>query len=374
MHRLTALIALLLFSVVYTASAQRMELPEPVIDDPGLAERRELLISHGIMPVPEEMIRFLRQGFDEEGIPAGLPTEPRLKIQVVNETIAELGISGAEVAVPILIEIMERNPPPAVERILARDFEPIPIQRRKNQIDLARRMLSLNAVTALGLIGDEEAAGPVLETMRTESATGFTTKGAIALGQMGRNDGLASLVLLASQVDNPDSVAAFQAIYVLTGRNYDYGENTSLARRRQIVDDLRTWFENEGSELPVYRAEVLRRAANPPPPEIVDPQSLRGLLRQSRDVTDFDKRYAVREKLQQIAPARLDDLEKIARDPYEDLDIRRAAMVWLAATDPEEAKSIIKKLEDDENPVIARLAETMRDDIEDAIEYQDQNS
>src|SRR5690606_14813019 len=90
--------------------------------------------------------------------------------------------------------------------------------------------------------------------------TAFITKGAVALGLMGSNDGLAPLVLLAREAESADSVAAFDSIFILTGRNYGYSVNTSIARRRQLIAELNQWFETEGHNFRVYPEEVERRS------------------------------------------------------------------------------------------------------------------
>ncbi len=354
-------------------AAAEEQWPRPIIDDPSLEDRRELLLSHGIRPATEDLLAFLKEGFNEEALPMGLPQEPLLKIELVNQAIKELGVTGAEEAVPILMRIAERELPAGISQVLRRDFERVSMRSRGERMELAERMLSLNAITALGLIGDPRAASVVLRVMRTEPATAFTTKGALALGQMGRNDGLGAVVLLAQQTESQDSIAAFRTVYFLIGRNYGYTENTPKEMRQELAQQLETWYENEGKDVSVYRSEVMRRMMNPPPQDTTLPTSLRGLLRASRNVFDYDERYAARQKLQSVARQRVDELIAIVEDEKEDLDIRRAAMTWLAAADPERAKPVIRRQEDDENPEIATLAENLQQDIEEAKDYKEEN-
>lgn len=366
------LLVFLFLALVYTAAAQtNSRWPEPIVDDPGLKERRDVLITHGIMPATQPLIRFLENGFNMDAVPKGLPAEPLLKTQVILYAIQELGVTGAEEAVPVLIKFANQDLPEGAAIILMRDFESIPVQRRGQRMSLARQVMALNAVSALGLIGDERGIDPVLAAMRREKPTSFITRGAVALGQMGSNKGLASTVLLASKIESQDSVEAFNTIYYLTGRNYGYTEHTSLARRRELVEQLRTWFDTEGQDVKIYRGEVMRRLFSPlPPDDTLDPGSLRGMLRATRDVRNYDRRYAARQSLQSIAPNRFDDLRAIVEDPMEDLDIRRAAMNWLAATDPKRARKILRRQENDENPIIAEIALRMEEDIERALEYE----
>lgn len=360
------LICLMLLALVATAPAQRPQWGTPVIDDPGGRDRRELLLSHGVNPDAASLVRFLREGFPPASVNR-LPQAPLLKSMVVDAAIAELGITAQESAVPVLIEIAERRLPPGIERIVRRDFEQSPIEIIDSEMQTMRRVLSLNAVVALGLIGDASASATILELMRTETGTAFITKGAVALGMMGSNEGLPSLVLLASRVESPDSPVAFRTIFTLTGRNYSVSENTSRARHRERAAQLLAWFEAGGKDHPVYRLDVMRRMNSAPTDEPLDPASLRGALRASRDITNYDRRWAARNTLREIAPYRFEELDVIARDPLEDLDIRRAAMNWLSATDPRKARRTIRRLATDENPIIAETAEVLDREIREAL-------
>lgn len=364
MKLLFTILILLLGAV--SASAQRPQWGQTIIDDSAATERRELLLTHGINPDAASLVRFLREGFP----PASMqnhPEQPLLKSAVVDAAIAELGLTAEESAVPILIEIAARRLPQGIERIIRRDFEQSPVEIIDSEMQKMRRVLSLNAVVALGLIGNQEAEPTILDLMRTETGTAFITKGAVSLGLMGSNEGLPSLVLLATQVESPDSPVAFRTIYTLTGRNYNVSENTSRARHRERVVQLKEWFESGGKDQPVYRLDVLRRMNTPPAPEPLDPASLRGALRASRDITSYDRRWTARNTLREITPNRFEELETIARDPLEDLDIRRAAMSWLAAVDPKEARKTIRRLADDENPIIAETSEVLDREIREAL-------
>lgn len=360
---------LLLVVFVYTSAAgARHPWPEPVIDDPGTPERRELLVSHGIPPATEDLMIFLREGFPDAVLARGLPREPLLKCTLVDAAMRELAMTGATEATPLLVRIARQDPSPGVQRVIDMDFESVPVDAAEREKRLMRRALSLNAITALGFLGDESAAGAIVEVMQRETGTAFITKGATALALLGRRDGLDAVVRLASNPADPDSVPAFQTVYTVTGRNYGYTTNTSLARRRELIAQLRDWHQREGSTVEIFRMDVMRRLQNPPRPAPLDPGSLRALLRNSRDLSDFDARIAARTKLGQVAAERFDDLETIARDPMEDLDIRRAAMTWMSVADPRAARSTINRLRDDENPLIAELAVSLREDIRDMLD------
>lgn len=337
--------------------------PAAIIPDPDAQERRELLLSHGINPLPEDVLGFLQNGFREESLPMGLPREPIMKSEVVNAAIVELGITATQPAVPMLMKIASREFTPAMDALIRRDFESTPIEVADQQIQVARRLLSLNAVVSLGLIGDESAEGTVLDVMAREKGTAFITQGAVALGQMGSAKGLPAVVKLAHEIESPDSAAAFNAIYLLTGRNYGYTEYTGLKKRRALIAKLDEWMAGEGATVAVYRTEVLRRMQAPPREAIVDTKSLQALLRESLNAFDYDSRYTARRQLAERGKVMVKELRTLATDDMEDLDIRSAAMRWLAMVDADEAESTMRKLRKDENPSIASAAREILKDI-----------
>ncbi len=367
----TLLVVLTLLLAIGPSAASAQDLNTITIPPPdqhqGRRERHELLMSHGIDPTPETLLRFLDQGFAITSLPQGLPSEPILKSQVINAAIVELGLMKNEAAVPVLSKIALQERVAGVDSVIRRDIESEPVEMMEQTRQKLTRFFSLNAIVALGWIGDERGRGAVLDTMRRESGTAFVTKGAIALGQMGSNAGLPSVMLLASDSKSLDSVAAFQTIWVLTGRNYGYHQWVSLAKRRKIVEDARVWFEAEGSQEPVYRHEINRRLQTPLKWDTTEDGSLRNLLRASRDVNDYDRRYFARERLNSMVQGRFTELRLIAEDEMEDVDIRMAAIQYLSAVDPRKARGIVDDLEDDENPPVATLSKSLEDDIKEAI-------
>lgn len=355
---------LLLFLFLLPLSAAGGDWPRPVVSDPDLDTRRELLLRHGISPEGPDLLRFLREGFRESALPNGLPQAPPLKSTVINAAIVELGVTGQESAVPLLIEIADRKIPPGAERIINRDFEGIPISEVDRQVERMYQFLSLNAIVALGLIGDPAAEEVIIKRMTREDTPTFITRGAISLGQMGSKKGLSHLVSMAREVDSPQCVEAFRNIFILTGRNYGVTSNTSLARRRQMLKQLGDWYSDNIDSLTIHRTDVMRRLSNPPPEIPVELDSLRGLLRKSRDLGDFDGRIAATRQLGRVARNSYDELRSITEDEMEELDIRRAAMQWLASADPRRARSIVRRQTRDENQTIAEAAEYLLKDID----------
>lgn len=362
MARISLMFLLLMVASVATAATKW---PRPIVQDPEIDTRREMLLRHGVNPEPADLMRFLRNGFRESALPRGLPSEPMLKSTVTNAAIVELGITGQESAVPLLVEIVEGKIPAGAERIAMRDFESFPIQDLDTQLERMYQMFTINAIVALGLIGEPAAEKAILDRMTRESDTGFTLRGSLALGQMGSNKGFPHLYRIARNIENRnESAEAFRLFYVLTGRNYGVTSNTSIERRRQIVKELGDWYLSHGKTFQVQRSDVMRRMQNPPRPVPIDSTSMRGMLRKTRDLADFDGRLAARRHMSRVAPDSFDELRSIAEDEVEDLDIRRAAMFWLASGDPRGARRPLRRLRRDENSVIAETARQLLQDID----------
>lgn len=346
---------------------------ELIVRDASAESRRARLIEHGVVPEPSGLVRFLEEGFDEKGMPKGLPAEPQNKLVLVQDAIVELGVTATAAGTPVLQRITAGEMPAGVERIIQRDFESLPVQTSEEQKPVARRLLSLSAIVSLGLIGDESSIPVIKDTIAKETGTAFITDGGIALAELGSADGLKGIIKLAkSDPLSGDSIAAFRTLFVVTGVNFGVHEQTSVSRRKKAIQQLVKWEKENLARVEVYRTDVLRRVQTPLLPDLVDPASLRGQLRTTLDLSNYDRRFAAREDLRNNAVKRFDELAQIAQDEDEDLDIRRAALLFISGADPKEAKSIIRRAKKDDNTVIAEYAATLERDIKEAIEYKKQ--
>jgi HEAT repeat protein len=331
-------------------------------------ERHQMLLSHGINTDAESLQRFLESGFPESAMARGLPSRPTVKSEVVNTALQELGYLQSRSAVPVLVKMLEGQTPPGADRIIMRDVEILPLEQAQERRELTAKILRLNAIVALGLIGDKSAADAIRACMDREVGGDFVSEGAIALALLEDPRGLQPLLGLAKRVSQQSLRATYATVFYITGRNYGVTEETSIARRKDIEKQFEQWLATEGASFKPSRADVLRRRSIgyiiPPPPM----DSLRGLLKGSRTKDSYDTRYAARQRLQMIAQGARPELEQIATDPMEDIDIRRAAMDWLAAANPKEARSTIRSIaRRDENPDIRERAEVLLDEIDIAL-------
>jgi len=331
---------------------------------PSLSSKanRELLMSFGVNPNPAAMVDLLQNGFTEGAIKRGLPANPRLKSEVVSAAIQELGVLGDWSATGVLSDIARGQLPLGVQRIMDRDLETTAIQLYDQARGSIVRVLTQNAVVALGLLGDEKGLPPLRDVMRAEHPAEVRYECAIAMGLLGSNEGFLTLAGLAQSKNAVESIAAFDGIYFLTGRNYGVWRETSVARREEAVRTLQSWIAADGRNIAPIRSEVLRRRMEGPPPAMLDPGSLRSLLRTTRNPVNQAERITARNAIYSRPQGISDEFRQIALDPMEDNDIRCEAARWYAMAEPEKSKAMLRRMRKDPNPSVAGTAETLMRD------------
>jgi HEAT repeat protein len=330
-------------------------------------ERHAALISHGVNTTPGALLHFVQNGFSDAALARGLPREPRVKTEVMNYAIQELGYQQVIAAVPLLTSLLDGDGTPGMQRVLQFDAEPLPIAGVMEYRAELFTFLRFNAMVALGLIGEPEGIPAVRALIERENRAGFLAEGAIALALMGDAGTLDRLARRAAETTGEEQEVCFGAIFLLTGRNYGVTEETSVARRKQHVADLRAWMQTPEARAEIARRDVLRRRATGAQIPEVPVNTLRGALRATRQFDDYERRYAARQRLRTIAPASTDELRALCLDPLEDNDIRVAAMDWYAASSPEEARRTIRRLRDDENPPVRQRAHLLLEEINRAL-------
>lgn len=366
MIRACALAALLLLVAAPPTGAQSPAAPaEEVLRDPQASVRRELLVTHGINADGASLRSFLANGFTAEARKRGLPTKPPYKAEMVNAALQELAHLRDADSVPLLMEIVNGAFPTGVRRVMGMDLEQQPPEMYATTQSAIERLFVLNAIVALGIIGDAQATPAIRAAMARDSASRFTCEGAIALALLGSRDGLGPLLALASNPESPESVPAFNTIYIITGRNFGYTTQTSILKRRDLIAELSKWYDRESSTVFLDRAEILRRRQQgaPTAPQLTG-DSPRALLRRSRDMAVQGNRIAAREALSRRMASYEKELRLIAMDPYEDNDIRAEAMRWFTIVKREDARSTIKRMRNDLNQPIREMAETLLREID----------
>lgn len=320
---------------------------------------RDVLLLHGVNPNPSAMRMFVEKGFPEDALLRGLPTMPPEKTQVMLFAIQELGTGRSIEAVGLFMEICRKNFPAGVRQVIRLDVEGIEATRIGQERERLERFVVFNAMVSLGWIGDPQAIPVIKEVLAREKESGFITQGALALGMLGDLSALPAVMALMKNGTPAEQAGAARAFYYLTGRFYSLGPTTSVARKKVIYKDLDTWYAKDGKSLEMSGAEIRRRrlGAYPPNPEVPDLKTVRGLCMAAADILgDYNTSFAAREELHRRGQAVLPDLERIARDPLEDLDIRREALRAHVRIAERKSKDLLNDLRRDENESIAELA------------------
>lgn len=320
---------------------------------------RDVLLLHGVNPNPPSMLMFVEKGFPEDALLRGLPATPTEKTQVMLYAIQELGTGRYLDAVKIFMEICRKNFPAGARQVIRLDIEGIEATRMGQERDRLERFIVFNAMVSLGWIGDSQAIPVIKEVLGREKESGFITQGALALGMLDDLSALPMVIALMKSGTPAEQSGAARAFYYLTGRFYSIGPATSVARRKMIYKDLDTWYAKEGKTLETTGAEVRRRRLGPypPNPEVPDLKTVRGLCMAATDIIgDYNTSFAAREELYRQGQAALPDIERIARDLLEDLDIRREAIRAHVRIAERKSKDLLNDLKKDENESVSELA------------------
>ncbi len=335
-------------------------------------QRQEVLLSHGIRVTDEGLLGFLNKGFARtaDGKWVSLPDSPQVKTEVVLAAIQEMGFRQSKTATPLLVQMMKGELPSGARQVLDRDMEKFPMSVYDETRQTFTAYIRYNSLVALGLIGDSSAGDSIKTFISETDNPSFVIEGAVSLGLMDNGKGLNELARIADSNDELSLAKLFEAVYFLTGRNYDVTENTSIARRREVVEEFKDWVYFEGNDYTPTRASILRRRVDGKPDYELPKTTLRGALRATKEFADYDGRYFARHYLRNLGAAATPEYEQISLDPLEDNDIRRAAMEWYAAADPKEAKKVMKKLKKDENESIRLQAEKLIEEIEKVLSAQ----
>jgi hypothetical protein len=324
------------------------------------AERLEVLLSHGVNLDSPSLLLFLETGFPEAARRRGLPEGPEIKSNVVNAAIQELGFLQNPEATNLLLKIYRGQLPNGINNILGMDTEVLPLDARALAQRSYKNNLRFNALVALGYLNDSTPVLPIREQLLSETDNSYILEGSITLALLGDPKSLEILLERFSKTDEPRFHLAFEVIFHLTGRNYDVSEFASKSRKEKALQDFREWYSTEGASWVPERDAILRRRENGLILSTPPAGSLRGALRATKNFSDYDARYAGRTFLRNRAKSQVPELQIVSNDPAEELDIRTAAMEWFAATEPDDARSDLKKLQkNDENPEIRQKAQSL---------------
>jgi hypothetical protein len=282
--------------------------------------------------------------------------------QLAVEAMARLAELRYKAAVPTLARIAAGDLPDGVQALLQKDLEDVSPRSRGEFEDKARRILRLNAVTALGWIGDQRGLEAVRRAMSAEPSTAMRLQIAQSLAFLGDPSGMDFVVQVIGKGSRRESAAAAAVYKVVTGQDFGIGEYTPVRLRRSRApqytrhwSSIRQGFVPDRSAMEKRRSELGR-------PARYTPRTTADYLKLAADYLDMNDARgsrAAREYLARAGSSLNGELQRIASDPNEDLDVRMEAMNWLFQNQRERAYPFLRSLRRDENPEIVDKAESL---------------
>jgi hypothetical protein len=249
-----------------------------------------------------------------------------------------------------------------VEALLENDLAAVSPRSRQEVREKGVRVFRINAVTALGWIGDSKGLDAVRQAMAAEPNTAMRLQIALALALLGDPGGMDFVVQVISK-GNRREVAAAAAVYKsVVGQDFGITEQTPVRlRRARSTQYARHWNSLREDFRPDRDAILRRRKAMGVPPKYV-PRTTVDYLKLAAnyiDMNDAQGSRSAREYLAQAGASLNPELQKIAGDSEEDLDIRMEAMNWVFQNQRQKAYPFLKSLRRDENPEIVDKAESL---------------
>lgn len=369
-QRSSLFLALLLVAAAlpaYSQSATTFPLRAPA--DP---ERIARLQTHGLSPVPAILAHFLEQGFAPGAKLSDLPTTPALKTQIVIDAIVESARQRVVQAAPTLGRLALGLPSPGIRAVVEWDTaQQRPGDRATFEVSVLKT-LRLNAIVALGLIGNLDHTYELAAVFEREKDPAIKIPCALALATLGSRAGLAYLVGEVNRANRTTSVASAEALKLITGLDYGPSADDPITRRNASAKDWKNWWKRDGKTFRPDRNQILARRLTPPiRPNPRDPRTVRELM--DRVAYPDDPRWTIDsydalERLRLMGVATLDGLEKIIADKNENLRIRREAIILytqittvaygdkpLPTHQPKRAYKTLRWLRWDHNPEIREV-------------------
>ena len=346
--------------------------PKVPVAAPALPLREEArpgaeLRQCGVSLDAQGLIAFLQQGVPDA---VRLPEEPQEKCQLVIDAMAKLAQAKATEAGPVLQRIASVDLPAGVKQMLDVDLRNTAPDGREDFKNRALLLLQYNAVNALSLIGDRSSLPLLRNIFKTETNPAARVQYAICLASLGDASGVDALVEIIQRLNRRESAAAARAFMIITGQDFGYTEHTPVKARRSRAGMYNQWWSSNRRDFRPDVAAVNQRRVEPVSGTVYQPRSTRDLLKLAANYFDFNnatKSVEARQALKDGGTSMNGELERIAQDTNEDLDVRMEAMNWYFEANRSDSKSLMKRLKRDENPEIVDKANTLLDQIEDEL-------
>jgi hypothetical protein len=325
------------------------------------------LAAFGVSADAASLIRFLRDGFPPTTDLARLPEQPAERSQLAVDAMAELARLRAREAVGVLSSIAMLQFPPGVARLVEMDLARTAPESRNKFRDRAAQLLRYNAVNALGLIGDPAAIEPVRAAFQAEPNTNARIQFSLALASLGDASAMDFIVKVIQQGQRKEAAAAARVFYLTTGQDFGLGPYTSVKRRTALARQYRDWWRANRGRFQPDPSTVHARRMQPDTPVAFEPRSTRDLLQLASYYFDFENRLQSRDARARLAAAGKSinrDLERIAQDENEDINIRMEALNWYYEANRSESRKLLRSVRGCDDPEVADKAQSLLELIE----------
>ncbi|MEI7633007.1 MAG: hypothetical protein WCK47_01850 [bacterium] len=354
-----------LLSTGFSQTAATSRLAQSVKSGHGLS-----LAAHGVGLNPPELTKFLESGFPPGVNRSKLPDKPADKSQLAVDAMAILGGDASRQALPILMRIASLDIPAGVASLVEMDVQKLPAEKRDEARNRALRILQFNAINALGLIGNPLALPAARAVFSAEESPSARIQYALTLACLGDPSGMDFLISVIQLQNRRESVAAAKVFYYITGQNFSYTESTPIKARKTRAKMCADWWKANRQTFQPAPQEITKRRLEPENPYPSNPQGIRDFLKVASNYFDFNNTLHSREardRLSRSGRSINNELQRVASDEMEDLDVRMEAMNWYYEANRADARAFLKKLKRDENPEIVDKANSLILQIEEKV-------
>lgn len=341
--------------------------PRPDNSDRGRTEQARRLAAFGISSEAGDLVAFLENGFPAQTDLSRLPEQPAERSQLAVDAMAELGRQRAREAVPVLSSIATLQFPPGVTRLMEMDLARTAPESRNLFRDRAAQLLRYNAVNALGLIGDPASIEAVRQAFASEINTNARIQFSLALACLGDPSAMDFIVKVIQEGQRKEAAAAAKVFYLTTGQDFGLGPYTAARRRASLARQYRDWWRANRGRFRPDPAAVLARRMQPDTPVAFEPRTTRDLLKMASYYFDFENRMQSRDARARLAAAGKSinrDLERIAQDENEDINIRMEALNWYYEANRADSRKLLRSLRNSADPEVADKAQSLLELIE----------
>lgn len=344
----------------------RRPTPPPTSDPAAANDPDRALERHGVSDSSKAQLAFLETGYPKTA-PNPLPDQPVEKSQLAIDAMKRLGAARSRESVAALVRIASLDLPAGVRALVDFDLEQTDPGTRDQFREKALRILQFNAVNALGLIGDPAGLPAVRAVAARAPTAAASITYALNLACLGDPSGIPALLKAIEQSERKEAAAAARVFTIATGQDFGLTEVTATRERRAKATRYAQWWKANAATFRPDSAAVLKRRTTPRALPRFTPRSVRDYLKLSAIYFDFANNAGsvdAREHLKRTGPAANRDLEALANNASEDIDVRMEAMNWLYEINEEGAKPVLMRLRKDENAEVADKAKVLIDTID----------